>query len=108
MSESFWGPVIVIGIVALCGGATAVLRGPIGKALAQWIASWSTPEHKAMEAKWAEVAGGSSSAPAEVAELREDLEELRRQLAETQERLDFAERLLAQQRAADRLAPPRV
>lgn len=33
--------------------------------------------------------------------------EVRHQLADVNERLDFAERLLAKQRDADRLAPPR-
>jgi Tfp pilus assembly protein PilO len=36
-----------------------------------------------------------------------ELEELRRRLAEVEERLDFAERLLARDREADRLGPPR-
>jgi len=80
-------------ILFLCVAAVFVLRGPIGKALGQWIASWGSPEHKAMEAKWAEVAAGR--APGEVTELRADVEELQRQLADVQERLDFAERVLA-------------
>src|SRR5437867_13079237 len=73
--------------------AVFILRGPIGKAVAQWIASWGSPEHKAMEAKWAEVAAGRD--PGEVSELRAEVEELQRQLADVQERLDFAERVLA-------------
>jgi hypothetical protein len=36
-----------------------------------------------------------------------DVSELRRQLAETQERLDFAERLLVQEREARRVEPQR-
>src|SRR3989441_8182192 len=87
---------IVMGFIALTIGTAVVLRGPIGKAIAQWIASWGSPEHKAMEAKWAEVAasrGGAS--PAEVADLRADVEDLQRQLADVQERLDFTERVLA-------------
>jgi hypothetical protein len=35
------------------------------------------------------------------------VDELRRELAELAERVDFAERLLAKQRDADKLAPPR-
>ena len=38
-------------------------------------------------------------------EFRAELESLRRDLQETQERLDFAERLLAQQRNRDALPP---
>lgn len=40
---------------------------------------------------------------AEMQELRAGLDEVRHQLAETQERLDFTERLLAQQRAPEQL-----
>jgi hypothetical protein len=104
---------IVLGLLILTGGAAVVLRGPIGKALAQWIASWSSPEHKAMEAKWAEAAAGS---PAGTGELRAEIEELRRDVAvlshsdeqvnELAERVDFLERLLAKQREVERLAPP--
>jgi hypothetical protein len=36
-----------------------------------------------------------------------ELEQSQRRVAELEERLDFAERLLAQQKEADRLAPPR-
>lgn len=86
---------IVFVSIALVGGAAIVLRGPIGKALAEWISSWSSPEHKAMEAKWAEVAAASKGLPLhEVEELRADVEDLQRQLADVQERLDFAERVL--------------
>jgi len=84
---------LVMGFITLTIGTAIVLRGPIGKAIAQWIASWGSPEHKAMEAKWAEVAGGRD--PGEVSELRAEVEELQRQLADVQERLDFAERVLA-------------
>lgn len=40
-----------------------------------------------------------------VEQLERDLEELRAQLSETQERVDFAERVLAQVREAQRLPP---
>ena len=35
-----------------------------------------------------------------------EVQQLRQEMAEMQERLDFAERLLAKERGADRLAPP--
>jgi len=69
---------LVMGFITLTLGTAIVLRGPIGKAVAQWIASWGSPEHKAMEAKWAEVAAGRD--PGEVSELRAEVEELQRQL----------------------------
>ncbi len=47
----------------------------------------------------------------EMQALREDvvqeLQQMRREVAELGERMDFTERLLAKQREADRLAPPR-
>lgn len=89
----FNGPEVPMSILFLSVAAVFVLRGPIGKALGQWIASWGSPEHKALEAKWADVAAGR--APAEVTDLQADVEELQRQLADVQERLDFAERVLA-------------
>ena len=36
----------------------------------------------------------------------DDVEQVRRELAELQERMDFAERLLAKTREAERVAPP--
>ena len=35
-----------------------------------------------------------------------EVQQLRQEMAEMQERLDFAERLLARERGADRIAPP--
>ena len=47
-------------------------------------------------------------ADAEVAELRQTVDSLQQRLGDVEERLDFAERLLAKQRDADRLgSPPR-
>lgn len=42
----------------------------------------------------------------ETEELRAELQQVRQELGELAERMDFAERLLAQRREADRLAPP--
>jgi len=44
--------------------------------------------------------------PGEVVELREDLDHVRAELAEVQERLDFAERLLARPREIERENTP--
>jgi hypothetical protein len=55
---------------------------------------------------------GSSSEVAvelqhEVTGLREELDGVRQELSDLAERLDFAERMLAKQREAERLAPPK-
>lgn len=73
-------PAIVISIVTLTLGATFVLRGPLGKALADRIA------------------GRTARDDGEVNRLRADVDELRGQMVDLHERLDFAERMLAQQR----------
>jgi hypothetical protein len=41
-------------------------------------------------------------------EMLETIEQLRREVAELAERVDFTERMLGQQRGADRLGPPRA
>ncbi len=98
MAVNEWAPAVTFSVFAVTAATAIVLRGPMGKALAEWIRGWSHTE-----AKWIEAKG----APSDVAALRADVEDLRRELAEVHERLDFAERLLAKTREADRLAPPR-
>lgn len=85
----FNGPEVPMSIFFLAMAAIFVLRGPFGRALAERLS------------------GRTGSDDREVQELRSDVEELRRQLGEVQERLDFAERLLAKQAEAVRVAPPR-
>ncbi len=70
--------------------AVVILRGPIGRALADRLAGR------------AGVGGGAGPGTTTA-----EWDELRQRVAELEERLDFAERLLAQQREAARLAPPR-
>ena len=92
----------VVGLVAvilLFGGGTLFLLSisPIGKALAAKILGRNTvaPDDEAAE---------------ELKELRRELEELRHageHVAELGERVDFLERLVAQQREAQRLPPAR-
>jgi hypothetical protein len=48
----------------------------------------------------------SLSTSEDTAELRQAIEVLQNRLAEVEDRLDFAERLLAKQRDAERLGPP--
>jgi len=101
--SSDWAPAITMCIVTLSISSIFVLRGPVGKALAQWIGGWSHNEAKWIDAK----ARASGAGDGDVEQLRTEVEELRGQLLEVQERLDFTERMLAKNREADRLAPPR-
>lgn len=73
-------------------GLVFISRGEIGKAIAHAIRS-SSSGAGADAGEWR----------AEVAELRQELNQVRLELAETHERLDFTERLLAQSRAPEQL-----
>src|SRR5213594_717673 len=99
-----WIPAVAMIGLALVIGATVVLAGPVGKALAEWIRGWSKTEEQWMAMKAAKhgvVLGGESE------RLLAEVDELKRRLTEAEERLDFTERLLAKERGGDRLAPPR-
>jgi len=89
----------VLAIVFIFGGGSLFLLAisPIGKAVAERIrGKGAHPD-----------AGELRNELAEHKEtLDQDLEAVRREVAELAERLDFAERLLAKQREGDRLAPP--
>jgi len=74
----------VVVAVALTIGLVKIFRGPVGSALADRIR------------------GGQ--APAADPALTAELDQLRGRLAEVEERLDFAERLLARAREADQLS----
>jgi hypothetical protein len=74
----FNGPEVPMSILFLSLAAVFILRGPFGRALADRLS-------------------GRRHDDTDVQELRGEVEDLRRQLGEVQERLDFAERLLARQ-----------
>ena len=82
------GPGIALPIIFVAFAAMFVLRGPLGKALAERLA------------------GRPRADDAELLELRGEIEDVRRQLAEVHERLDFAERLVARHADAERALPP--
>ena len=73
------GPEIPIMVLFVSIAAVAILRGPFGRALAERISGRGRP----------------GAEDQDVRELKSDVEELRTQLADVQERLDFAERVLA-------------
>jgi len=80
----------ILAIALLFGGGTLFLLAisPIGRALADRIRSRPgpvEPEHEVMQ---------------------EELQQLRREVAELAERVDFVERLRASAQESERLAPP--
>jgi len=101
--EQQWIPAVAMIAIVLVIGTTLVLRGPMGKALGEWIRGWSKTDQQwlaVQAAKQGAVLGSPESVLTEV-------DELKRRLAEVEERLDFTERLLARERDPERLAPPR-
>lgn len=85
---------MLTGVAIILGGIYGLVRltqGPVGQALARRI--------QGRAANDPELAG-------DVAALREQVDELRRQLEETQERVDFAERLLSQRPPAAGIPGP--
>src|SRR2546422_9150075 len=95
-----WAPAVGVIGLALVIGATLVLAGPVGKALAEWIRGWSKTDEQWMAMKAAKhgvVLGGDTE------RLLAELDELKRRVAEAEERLDFTERLLAKGRDGQRV-----
>ena len=81
------GPFLVPISLFVSIAAVAIFRGPLGKALGERIAGRQLDT--------------DTMAEAEV--LHADMDELRFRIAEVEERLDFAERLLARQGGQDAL-----
>jgi len=83
---------VVLMVMLGVGAFAAVALGPIGRAVAKRLLE-GTPQ------------GGTEAVLHEVDELRLQTEDLRNALAETQERLDFTERMLAggKERATEEL-----
>ena len=88
----------VLAIIFLFGGGTLVGLGfsPVGRAFADWIrGKHGLPEAEDLRAEIGE----------QHEAVVEELQQVRHELAELAERLDFAERLLSKQREAARLGP---
>jgi hypothetical protein len=100
-----WAPAVGIIGLALVIGGTLVLSGPVGKALAEWIRGWSKTDEQWLALKAAK--HGVVAPSGDTERLLAEVDELKRRLAEAEERLDFTERLLAKDRDAPRLARPR-
>ena len=78
------GPFMVMGMAA-CAAYGFLVAGPIGRALAKRLLS------------------SDESASPQFEEMRAAVQSIQAELAETHERLDFTERLLAQSRTPDQL-----
>ena len=80
----------VLAIIFLFGGATAVMLAfsPVGKAIAERIR------------------GQKPGSPGPDPEILGEIDQLRQELSDVQERLDFTERLLSQHREAGQIARP--
>lgn len=88
----------ILAIVFLFGGGSLVGLGftPIGKAIADRIrGKHALPDVEDLRAELLEARDAHS----------EELDQVRQQVAELAERLDFAERLLAQHRESPRVGP---
>jgi hypothetical protein len=83
----------LIAVILLFGGGTLFLLAvsPIGRAFAERIKGRPP----------------AAADPGAQEALRTELQEVRREVAELVERVDFMERLLAKSRDAERLEPPR-
>jgi hypothetical protein len=79
-------------ILFFCAAAVFIVRGPLGRALAERISGRAR----------------SGTEDQDVRELRGEVDELRNQLSEVQERLDFAERILARQDERAGVLPKRA
>ncbi len=101
--EQQWIPAVAMIAIVLVIGTTLVLRGPMGKALGEWIRGWSKTDQQWLAMQ----AAKHGAVPAASESLLAEVDELKRRLAEVEERLDFTERLLARERDPERLAPPR-
>ena len=77
--------------LAIGAAAVGLLFGPIGSAVGRRIAGRSEPEATQPELEEIRV------------QVTAEVDDLRNRLAEVEERLDFAERLLAHERQADQL-----
>jgi Tfp pilus assembly protein PilO len=89
----------ILAIILIFGGGTAVALGfsPIGRAVADRIrGKHALPQAEDLRAEMGE----------QHEAVVEELQQVRHELAEVAERLDFAERLLAQRRGAPQIAPP--
>src|SRR2546430_15702797 len=98
-----WVPAVTMLGLALIIGTALVLRGPMGKALAEWIRGWSKTDEPWLAFKAAKQGVTLGGDPER---LRAELGELRHRLTEVEERLASTERLISQKRDPQWQATP--
>ena len=88
----------VLAIIFIVGGGTLFLLAlsPVGRAFAERLRRQGGPLPEDVRAELDEFRSA----------LAGEVEQLRTEVSELSERVDFAERLLAKQRDGERLAPP--
>ncbi len=85
---------MITGLLMMAGltfGVVKIATGPVGQALARRLQGKTADDDELRQ---------------EMAWMREQLEDVQGQLADTQERLDFTERMLAQRAQPERLPGP--
>jgi hypothetical protein len=92
MNSPFVVPVVLFVMI----GLSVILRGPLGQAIADRVRGGATD------------IGSDPRVREELDSLRLEVDELRGQLAEAHERIDFAERLLARRDELVPLPQPKV
>lgn len=88
----------ILAIILIFGGGATVALGfsPVGRAVADRIrGKHALPDLEELRAELSEARDAQGS----------ELEQVRQEVAELAERLDFAERMLAQQRESPRVGP---
>lgn len=101
---AIWRPIaVVLSVINVAGVGLA----------AQGAEPWHATAHAALALAfgvWAQRLGGRSGGtqgPARLEQLEAEVDTLRQELGEAQERLDFTERMLAQNQEARRVSPER-
>lgn len=87
-------------VIVLMFGVRWLFNTPAGEAIAERIREGSRRRRhwKGLGGEWVDVPGESTGDPGRVAALEDQVSVLNTQVAELGERLDFAERLLAERR----------
>jgi hypothetical protein len=103
-----WRPIAIVlsGLnlvgVGLAAGAAESWHAGVHAVLGLAFGLWAQRLHAGTDTN-----SGALEGDARLSALEADVGDMRRELSETQERVDFAERLLAQAQEARRVDPPR-